>query len=401
VNPLLADPTDQQACLLDVVYGGRESAGWPNFERAESARRMEMRRVGKPGDWPIFQYVEAVLYREHGLDARTVLLECPSLRFRGNVGRYGWLDFQKPDANVLAPDDKVGLNVAGMTRLPRAAAEVEVFLDVLAFLVERERAFVPSPSIVQKVELSAVEVQQRLEPPHGRWLVGEAELSSIRAMLEREPSTWNCQLEAPEESAGWTASLSPFIRRYAGIRTADEYVDRMVQLIAPPSSVPEPFYPSSLSLPEAIDYLNAVWRTHAGKPLFTIARAEAAAKLALDCATADELDGRLSALCGILGHLQLPDSEDNRKLVDLKTYLAQQLAGEAVARVETAVDDLRAFFGLRAWRQHPGADERGRQAMRHLEVELPTSDWEGAWRHLQARAVAALAVLREEIDALG
>jgi hypothetical protein len=35
-------------------------------------------------------------------------------------------------------------------------------------------------------------------------------------------------------------------------------------------------------------------------------RAEAAAKLALDCANADELEARLSALCGILGDLQLP-----------------------------------------------------------------------------------------------
>jgi hypothetical protein len=75
-------------------------------------------------------------------------------------------------------------------------------------------------------------------------------------------------------------------------------------------------------------------------------------------------------------------------------------AGEAVARGETAVDDLRAFFGLRAWRQHAGAGERGRQGMQPRSGAAHV-DWEGVWRHLQARAVAALSALREEVDTLG
>lgn len=326
----------------------------------------------------------------------------PYIRFSAGQGRYGWVSAQAPSLQAVGPEHRLSLTVAGMTRLDRSHAHVELFLAVLACLVERERSFTPSPTTVQTVEVSAAEVQRDLRAASGRWNPSPAGLALVGDLLGGEPSTWNCQIKAADEPAIWTASLSPFIRRYAGVRTADEYVDRLVQLIAPPPSpAPEPLHSSSLSLPEAIDYLNVVWRLHAGRPLFTIARAEAAAKLVLDCATADELDARLSALCGILGHLQLPDSEDNKKLVDLKTYLTQQLAGEAEARVEAAVDDLRAFFGLRAWRQHPGADERGRQAMQRLEVELPTSDWGGVWRHLQARAVAALSGLREEVETLG
>jgi hypothetical protein len=376
VNRLLAEPTDQQARLLDVVYGGREQSG----------------------EWPIFQYVEAVLYRDHGgLDARTVLLECPDIRFGMGSGRYGWVDAQARSIEGVGAGHTLRLTVAGMVRLPRARDRVDLFLDALAYLVKRERSFKPSPTTVQTVNVSATELQAGLAPsrrlsPEGLMLIGD--------LLPSEPATWHSQVEAAG-SDSWIATLSPFIRDFAGVSSPTEYVDRVARVLAPSSPARAPLYPSSLSLPEAIDYLNAVWRLHAGKPLFTIARAEAAAKLALDCATADEFDARLSAFCGILDHLRLPSSEDNKKLVDLRTYLGQQLAGEAVTRGETAVDDLRAFFGLRAWRQHPGADQRGRQAMQRLEVELPTPDWEGVWRHLQARAVAALSALREEVETLG
>ncbi len=400
MNQLLVEPTDEQAALLDVVYRGREEAGRPNFEPVQETK---MRRVGKPGDWPIFQYVEITLYREHGLDARRVILECPGVRFSGGQARYGWIDLDKPHANVLGSADKVRLNIAGMVHLPRAAAEVEIFLDVLALLVDTDRSISPSATVVQSVEVNAGELQRRLEPPHGRWCLGAAELENIAAVLRSEPSTWNCQVQEGETPGIWTASLSPFIRSYGGVRTPEEYLERLAQVLAPPVPAAELLHPSSLSLPEAIDYLNAVWRVYAGKPLLRIARAEAAAKLALDCANADELEARLSAFCGILGDLQLPEGQGNKKLTDLKDYLAQKLPAETLGRAEAAVDDLRAFLDIRAWRQHPGgrANEQGRKGMQRLGVELPTSDWQGAWQHLQAQAVAALSVLREEVDALG
>lgn len=380
MNPLLAEPTDQQARLLDVVYRGCELSG----------------------GWPIFQYVEEVLYRDHdALDAQTVLLECPYIRFSAGQGRYGWVSAQAPSLQAVGPEHRLSLTVAGMTRLDRAHHDVDLFLDVLGYLVERGRSFTPSPTTVQAVEVKSAELQRDLGPPRGQRFLDSAALVRIGELLRSEPSTWNCQIKAADEPAMWTASLSPFIRRYAGVQTADEYVDRLVELIAPPSPASEPLHPSSLSLPEAIDYLNAVWRLHAGKPLFTIARAEAAAKLALDCVNADELEARLSALCGILSHLQLPDSEDNGSLNQFKKYLKESLPAGATDRAEEAVDDLRAFVDLRVWRQHPGADQRGKQGMQRLEVELPTSDWEGAWRHLQARAVAALSALREEVETLG
>jgi hypothetical protein len=394
MNSLLTDPTDQQERLLDVVYRGREQAGWPNFEEEREGR---MHRVGRPGDWPIFQYVESVLYREHGLDATTVLLECPSVRFGAGPGSYGWLSFQKHDPRALAPDDKLALSIAGMARLPRARLEVEIFLDVLALLFQEEHSFAPSPTSVQTVEVTSGDVRLALGAPSGRWNLGPAELASVRAMLEHEPSTWQCRFDSTAD--GWTAAVSPFVRRYADVRTPDAYVDLVVDTLSPPPAIIAGPYSSSLSLVEAIDYLNAVWRVHAGSTLFRVVRAEAAAKLALDCETADEFDGRMSALCGVLDQLRLPNSS-NHKLGDLKIYLRQALSPEESGRAEVAVEDLQAFFQLRAWRQHHGADERGRQGMRRLGIELPTTDWQATWQYLRTRAVAALSVLREEIESV-
>lgn len=401
MNTLLAQPTGPQARLLDVVYRGREQTGHPNFQRAENLGRGQMRRVGKPGAWPIFQYVEAILAREHGLDARTVVAECPRVAIAGSIGSYSWVNVR--DARVLRPEDEVALSVAGMSHLTRASDEVDVFLEVLAFLIERERDFAPSPTTVQSVEVNAGEVKNHLERPDGRWSAGPAELASVHAILATEPSTWHCRLGAPEACGAWTVMPSAFVRGYAGIQTAEEYVERVVESIAPRSPEPGPLHPSSLSLPEAIDYLNAVWQKHAGQPLLRVARADAAAKLALDCANADELAGRLSALCSILCDLRLPGGEGNSKLADLKDYLERVLAPEAAERAKDAVDDLRAFFDIRASRQHAGsrAEQQGRRGMQRLGVQLPTPDWQGAWLHLAARAVAALSALREEVDALG
>lgn len=61
---------------------------------------------------------------------------------------------------------------------------------------------------------------------------------------------------------------------------------------------------------------------------------------------------------------------------------------------------LQALFSLRAWRQHSTTDDRGTRAMRRLGINLPTADWRAAWRQIQGHTVAALAAVREEVDAL-
>jgi hypothetical protein len=398
VNPLAAKPNEAQARLLEVVYDGRHKAGGPNFQPIERKRMGNV--IGREADaWPIFQYVERVLFRQHHLEARELIAEAPSIGLRTGSGRYGWLH---TDRSIMAvqPEDKVRLTIAGMAQVPDASAEVDAFLRMLALLVEREQGLAAHPTEVQEAEVWSGDIRKRIEQ---RWDIGDDDrLTAFTQLMSHEPLIWLCQVTWAESGA-WHVKPSPFIRRFAGVTNADDYVDRLVDAIGVRTALAAPLYPSSLSLPEAIDYLNAVWRLTAGnsEALFRISRAEAAAKLALDCASVDELESRLSAFAGIMSQIRLPGQDGDRKLVHLRDFLEQRLDRQSSDRTTTAVDDLRAVVALRAWRQHPGSgvDKTARDAAQRLGIALPSEDWGDAWRHLRMRSVIALSAIREEIEA--
>jgi hypothetical protein len=370
MHPLLAKPTSEQKRLLEVIYRGRGLAN----------------SAAQPRPWPIFQYVEQELLVQHGLDAMHVVTGCPSLG--GFGGSYGWTW-----SVTNQPEDEIGLTIAGLMHLPDAEREVNLFLATLAVFVSEQRSFKPSPTEVVHVMMSASELRDCLRPS---WRLDATDLAYVHEALGHEPATWHSR---PTTGDDWIATLSPFLGRFADLDTPDSYLKRVIEIVAPVAPEPPPLYPSPLSLPEAIDYLNAIWRVHAGRALIRIGRAEAAAKLVLDCASADEFESRLSALCSILDSVDVPD-RDASKLVDLGAYLQAKLSEESVTRTADAINDLRALFDLRVWRQHTGTEDRAARGMRRLGISLPVHDWSGAWRDVQAGAVAALSALREEIETL-
>ena len=141
MNPLAADPSEAQARLLEVVYEGRHMAGGPRFQPIEQNHTPH--EVGRETDaWPIYQYVEQTLSRQHDLDARELIAEAPSIPLGTGSGRYGWLQLERPITSLQA-EDKVRLTIAGMAQVADAAAEVAAFIDMLALLVEREQKFTP------------------------------------------------------------------------------------------------------------------------------------------------------------------------------------------------------------------------------------------------------------------
>jgi len=373
VHPLLAEPPPDQQLLLDLIYFGRKLANTSTERR-----------------WPIFQYVEQELYARHGLDLERTLATCPTTGGRTGGGTYGWFW-----STSRQPGDEIGLTVAGMARVAGAEGEVELFLDTLEALVEAQRSFKPSPTEVRAVEVGVAHLGRALAP--SGYLLEQAGLGSMVDLLKYEPATWGCHASQP--GPDWSIQISPFVRRFADVTGLDAYLGRVIELLTPPPPPQEPLYRSPLSLPEAIDYLNAVWRLHADHALFRIGRAEAAAKLGLDAATVDEFESRLSGLCAILDGLTLPDGSGH-KLTDLDNYLRGRLADESADRASDAIADLRALFGLRVWRQHEGTERRAADAMARLGITLPVYDWRWAWQHVQAQAVAALAALREEIETL-
>ncbi len=386
VNPLLVEPTDMQRRLLEIIYED-------HLQR---------------GGWPIYQYVEALLYRELGHpDAGTVLRGCPWVPFASGLSAYGWLWISEAHLTTPQPGDQVGLTVVGLSRLRdiklRQEAETEIteFLWTLWLLAKRERAFEPSPTDVQTVVVTAPEIQKSLPPTRPGTPTTAEDLRRLGESLTHEPSTWR-YIPRLITDASWVATLSPFIRAYEGVQGINDYADRILGDIAPLRPEPPAMPLSSLALPEAIDYLNTVWRLWAKEPLFLIPRVETAAKLALECRSGDEFDARVSSLCAIFDHLRIPGRPDNGKLFDLQTYLSTDVLGDGSARTGGAITDLRALFDLRAWRQHPGGDAEAKaaRAMERLGVRLPTGDWGLAWEIVQMRMVGALNALREEVELL-
>ena len=379
MHPLLVEPAVDQKRLMNTILQGRLELNPPNYTLGVEPAD------GRP-PWPNFQYVERKLYRQFNLNAREVLSTCPVLRGAG--GNYGWVW----GAHQLRDESPVGVTVAGMRYVdaPVAVEPIGLFLRMLTLMVAVELAFEPSPAEVVPVKLTTETAHAFLKRVDHRLDLGGRAFADVRELLQNEPGTWHSHASETE----WT--LSPFLRRYRDVETAEQYVERVIDVYTPAQAEPEPLYPSSLALPEAIDYLNLVWNKHAGAPLIRIGRAEAAVKLALDCATADEFESRISALCAILGVIDLPDREES-KLIDLRAYVLERLGGEG-SRAAEAVDDLRAAFDLRVWRQHAGTDARGARGMERLGISLPVYDWGAAWAHVQGRIVAALSALREELE---
>ncbi len=376
MNPLTVEPTSAQARLLEVV--------WTAYSRFQV--------------WPIFRYVEATLFGEpKPLDARTVLLDCPRVGVGIGPAHYGWAWVENAHLVSPQPGDRVGLTVAGMGRLRQAEGEVQLFLRGLQSLVRAGRSFRPSPSEVQLVEVTSDDVRRVLFPPRPGHGSGSDRVTRLGDLLRHEPSTWGCVQKQPG-SDKWTAKPESFLVAYDGLASVDAYVDQLVAQIAPPRPQPPPPQLSSLALHEAIDYLNAVWRVTEHKDLCRIPRAAAAAKLAGDCTSSDDFDARLTALYGIFSELVVPGTKDTKPGA-LKPYLRRRLPPSGPPRAMVAVGDLQDFLSLRASRAHPGVD-RGVPAMRRLGVELPTDDWEGAWRTLAVRMVTALNALREEVELL-
>jgi len=378
-HPLLAEHTPEQVQLLTTILEGRQKLNPPNYTLG--VEPADGRRL-----WPNFQYVERTLYRRYNLNAREVLSTYPVLRGAG--GDYSWVWVEYP----LRDESFIGVTVAGMSHIEGAAELVGLFLHMLKLMVATELTFEPSPAEVLPVTLSTETAKVLLKQLDQRLDIGPRAFDDIRELLRHEPATWHSAATEDE----WR--LSPFLRSYTGIETLQQYVERVIEVYTPPQPDPEPLHPSSLALPEAIDYLNLVWHKHAGAPLIRISRAEAAVKTALDCATADEFESRISALCTILGTVDVPD-RDESKLIDLRAYVVEKLGANG-ARAAEAIDDLRAVFDLRVWRQHAGTEARGARGMERLGISLPVYDWGATWAHVQGRTVTALSALREELETI-
>jgi hypothetical protein len=378
VSDLKREADTGESCLIDSIVQGF--------------------RAGKD-KWPVFQYVEGTVFQENALDAMTIYRRCPILSLGpSGIGSYGWFRVIGQRPWEPAQGDQLALTVAGMSLSTNMKSDAEQFVMLVRFLCDRLQSFVPDPTAVVSIEVTSKQILEFFDSktyPHRS--TTKSYVAFLLELLQREPSTWHCQV-SPTADEEFVITLNPTIRRYAGVTDVDDYLERFEDQFFPRTEVTEVVYTPGLALPEAIDYLNAVWQMqseHTG-PLISIGRAEASARLAKDCSSSEEFDAGLSAFATVIDCLDVPGA--GGKLSDLRDYLESHLPEGSRTRAIEAVEDLRAVIDVRVWRQHDETHKRLETGMRRLNVRLPSADWQTTWSTVQWKCIRAFNAIREEVE---
>lgn len=309
----------------------------------------------------------------------------------------------------MRPEDQIALTVPGLGLCAPFSAQasqvVDSYLAFLRYLASRFRSTPADPTKPRRVEVTSEDVSSMLTEAGLLSAVDDSvlRLTQLGNVMDHEPTGWRASLSEPE-AGYWTVLIGSPIRRFLHVKSLSEYLECLAEPLFAPLLPPAPGYPSSLGLPEAIDYLDAVWRLRFGTHLFRLPGATKTAKLSLPAETSDEYEARLSALADVFGRLLVPEgtggsaSRARGSLKELDEFLLSQLPDESRPRISDAVATLKAINDLRRSRQHHGVERDAISASSVLGLAYPPGDWGSAWGHIQWRAVEALNAIREEIQ---
>ena len=337
VRLLLAPPTPEQRSLLEAVS----------------------RPFLQTGEWPVMDYVDAVL-DDQGLDVWRVRETFSSWPVRYSAVWPG-------PGSLINAEEKIGLTVAGLGLCAAlsedARAIVEDYLVVLRYLADRFREAPASPTEARHVEVTSDDIGSRLEEV-GRVVSLEEKMvrcGQLYSVWQHEFTGWKAgsTFRTPTD---WSVIVRREIRTYAQVVDIEGYLTRIAQSVLPSGSRSPPSHPSSLTLPEAIDYLDAVWRVRFAQRLFNLPGAAKTASLSLPCATSDEFDSRLSALSDLLDRMTVrpPDAP-------LAAGHDQPPPVEA-----ESVEHGRVHVGDVVWRLHRVETEFVRRAVDHTALDPGT-----------------------------
>jgi hypothetical protein len=336
------------------------------------------------GRWPRWSWVEELL-DDHELDALTVYRSFPT---EFSV-QYGYLGTARVNPG---PNDRVHLTILGLSHVEVAHSLVRSFLHLVSAFGTARRAmrldpFADDQPIGRRESVLAGRTPSLYEP-------------LVIPLLTHEPPTWRCEF-SPSPDAWETVSLPAALRRFAGVQSVDDYLERLASWLLPATSLNEEPLVSPFSLPAAIDYLDAVWQLRYGERLVSPPGVERSARLAFTATSAEEADSRLSALAELLGGLRLPPVAGGRRhaLVRLQAKLDDDLPSETHDRVHDAIAVLNAARIVRVGAQHQGASPETRHAVVTLGLDYPIADWPAAWQHIQNAAANAFNAIRDELHA--
>jgi len=168
------------------------------------------------------------------------------------------------------------------------------------------------------------------------------------------------------------------------------------------------------ALPEALDFLNTVWRLAFGKDaqLLHLRRAADAAALVSECTTRKDLAACMSALDDVLKSMQIPDellSESDRERNEMKgdktlnrlqASISNKVAdiGPRQAAID-AVATLRYASRIRVTLQHSGRSHELPELLEAFGLSLD-DDLMRMWAEIRAKVTDALIDVRKAIETL-
>jgi hypothetical protein len=118
--------------------------------------------------------------------------------------------------------EKLQLTLAGLSRCESAAADADLFVAVLGYLVRRRREFVPTaPSVDEHLSSTSTEVRENVaiaaaSPP--------GSVERLYDVFMQDPYASHGGGKAPDGS--WIINVGPEIRRYRGVQTVRDYLAR-------------------------------------------------------------------------------------------------------------------------------------------------------------------------------
>lgn len=169
---------------------------------------------------------------------------------------------------------------------------------------------------------------------------------------------------------------------------------------------------TSLNLPEALDFLDALWRNgHGGAHLLGQVAMTHVAALGLPCNDREEFKSRTNDLYDVLDAFQVPPvptsgptpapqrSGTLNRLEDYLTYCASADPA-SVARIQNAVGTLRAVATVRNAVHHSDAGRKLPTALAALGIPFPPVTWATVWEMVRLATNNALVALRDEVRRL-
>lgn len=356
--------------------------------------------------WPVWQYVDLTLDAKFGLDAAAVLDSLPVAGHRSPMSLSYGVTWREDSHMQSQPGTHVGLTVAGL-RCLRPAAEplLGSFLVTVWHMIDAQSKLTPDPRQVVEAMVSSSSITEELTTWSIKGVSGppvEAMLRKVRRLLGHEPYLYNVVQQPKPDVEDWTARVPAILRSYRGIGSVDEYLDRMIALVAPPEPPSAPPSSGPLDIPNAVGYLDAVWKSRTGSHLFVDLDPASVARLTLACGSEEEFNSFMSALADVLGRVAKPGTTDPPQrgaLEHVRDWLVPRLDEDAADRVATAFGTLIRLRYVRVSTQHADARHKAVDAFREIGLPFPPPSWDHAWTHIAVMARGALDALREEVNA--